>query len=123
MGYCGDRQRIAGPSPGCGCLAAGCRGRADALRGREAVRLNPVFPDAFASLYASGEISGKLDDSLRSLARLYGEDGTNKLHSFAHWLPRLVYILVVFIIAYKIIQFYSGLYGSNSQLSNILNGP
>ena len=31
----------------------------------EAVRRCPLFPETFANLYASGEISGKLDESLR----------------------------------------------------------
>ena len=31
----------------------------------EAVRLCPLFPEMFANLYASGEVSGKLDESLR----------------------------------------------------------
>ena len=74
----------------------------------EAVRLCPLFPETFANLYASGEISGKLDESLRNLHRLYNEDGTHKLNAFATWVPRLIYFLVVLVIAYKIIQFYTG---------------
>ncbi|MFZ0826109.1 MAG: type II secretion system F family protein [Verrucomicrobiia bacterium] len=88
----------------------------------EAVRLCPLFPDTFANLYASGEISGKLDESLRNLNRLYHEDGTRKLNAFATWLPRLVYLLVVLLIAYKVIQFWTGMYGPNSELSNVLKG-
>jgi type II secretory pathway component PulF len=33
----------------------------------EAVRLCPLFPETFANLYASGEVSGKLDESLRQI--------------------------------------------------------
>src|SRR5208337_2280457 len=33
----------------------------------EAVRQCRLFPETFANLYASGEISGKLDESLRNL--------------------------------------------------------
>jgi type II secretory pathway component PulF len=88
----------------------------------EAVNDCSLFPETFANLYASGEISGKLDESLRNLNRLYNEDGTRKLHAFTQWTPRLVYLLVALIIAYKIIQFYTGLYGPHSDLSNILNG-
>jgi len=88
----------------------------------EAVRACPQFPEMFANLYASGEVSGKLDESLRHLHRLYHEDGARKLHAFAQWTPRLVYLLVVFLIAYKIVQFWTGLYGPHSALSNILNG-
>jgi type IV pilus assembly protein PilC len=88
----------------------------------EAVRLCPLFPETFANLYASGEISGKLDESLRHLNRLYHEDGTRKLNAFATWVPRLIYFLVALGIAYTIIQFWASLYGSHSELSNILKG-
>jgi type IV pilus assembly protein PilC len=85
----------------------------------EAVRLCPLFPETFANLYASGEISGKLDDSLRHLSRLYNEDGSRKLTAFATWTPRLVYMLVALFIGYKIIQFYTGYF---NQISTITNG-
>jgi type IV pilus assembly protein PilC len=77
------------------------------------------FPEMFANLYASGEVSGKLDDSLQRLHHYYGEEGTRKLHAFAQWTPRLVYFIVLLVIAYKIIQFYTGYF---NQLSNVMNG-
>ena len=88
----------------------------------EAVQACRLFPETFANLYASGEISGKLDESLRNLHRLYGDDGTRKLHAFAQLTTRSIYLLVVFIIAWQIIQFYAGLYGPHSDLSKVLNG-
>ena len=88
----------------------------------EAVHLCPLFPETFANLYSSGEISGKLDETLRHLNRFYNEDGTRKLNAFATWIPRLVYFLVVLIIAYKVVQFWTGIYGPNSELSNVLKG-
>jgi type II secretory pathway component PulF len=88
----------------------------------EAVRHCPLFPETFANLYASGEVSGKLDESLRHLSQLYHEDGTRKLNAFATWLPRLIYMLVALAIAYEIIQFWNGIYGPHGELSNILKG-
>jgi type II secretory pathway component PulF len=85
----------------------------------DAVRDCALFPETFASLYASGEISGKLDESLRQLSRLYQEDGSRKLHAFAQWTPRLVYFFVVLVIAYEIVHFYVGYFG---QVSDILKG-
>ena len=78
-----------------------------------------VFPEMFANFYASGEVSGQLDESLRRLHRYYNEEGTRKLQAFAQWTPRLIYVIVVCIIAYKIIQFYTGYF---QQISNITNG-
>jgi type IV pilus assembly protein PilC len=88
----------------------------------EAVHACRLFPETFANLYASGEISGKLDESLRNLHRLYSDDGTRKLQAFAQLATRSIYLLVVLIIAWQIIQFYTGLYGPHSDLSKVLNG-
>ncbi len=78
----------------------------------ELVRACPLFPETFANLYASGEISGKLDETLRRLYVYYQEEGTLKLQLFATWTPRLAYLIVVCIIAYKIIQFYTGYFNA-----------
>ena len=66
----------------------------------ELVRLCPQFPSTFASLYAGGEVSGKLDDSLRQLHRLYNEEGARKLHLVSKWVPQLVYLGVALLVAY-----------------------
>jgi type II secretory pathway component PulF len=67
-----------------------------------------VFPEFFATQYRTGEISGKLDDTLHRLQKYYQDDGTRKLHAFAQWTPRAVYLLVAFLIAWRVIAFYSG---------------
>jgi len=82
----------------------------------EAVQRCRLFPETFANLYTSGEVSGKLDDSLRQLNRLYNEDGTRKLNAFAQWVPRLVYLLVVLVIAFEIIRFYLGYFNQLNQV-------
>jgi type IV pilus assembly protein PilC len=83
----------------------------------EAVRDCSLFPETFANLYASGEISGKLDDSLYQLYRFYHEDGTRKLHAFAQWTTRLICLLVMLIIAYEIIQFWLNYFGKISAIT------
>ena len=70
----------------------------------EAVRACPEFPELFANLYSSGEISGQLDESLRQLRLIYQEDGTRKLHAFAQWTPRIIYFFVVLMVAYYVIS-------------------
>jgi type II secretory pathway component PulF len=85
----------------------------------ELVRDSPLFPETFANLYASGEISGKLDETLRRLYTYYQEEGTLKLHTFATWTPRLIYFVIVLCIAYFILQFYVGYF---NQISNITGG-
>jgi type II secretory pathway component PulF len=62
----------------------------------------------FANLYQTGEISGKLDESLHRLQQIYQEDGTRKLHAVAQWTPRAIYLAVALIIAWRVVQFWTG---------------
>jgi type II secretory pathway component PulF len=73
----------------------------------EAISDSGRFPQLFASQYATGEMSGKLDDTLRRLHVYYQEEGSRKLHAVTRWTPRFIYLCVVLMIAYRIIHFYS----------------
>ncbi len=74
----------------------------------EALAASGVFPELFVTQYRTGEVSGKLDDMLRRLHGFYQEEGSRKLHAFAQWTPRAVYLLIVLMIAYRIVSFYAG---------------
>ncbi len=82
----------------------------------EVVTASGQFPTLFADQYATGEISGQLDDTLRRLHTYYQEEGSRKLHTLARWLPRAVYLVVVFLIAYYIVRFWTAYF---KQLQNI----
>ena len=88
----------------------------------ETVSASRQFPEFFANLYSTGEVAGQLDDALRRLRAFYEEEATRKLQAVVEWVPKIVYLAVALMIAYKVIHFYAGLYGPNSDLSNILNG-
>ena len=100
-----DGERLARVPPRGGDVEAAIDRRPDPA---ELVRACPLFPETFDNLYASGEISGKLDETLRRLYTYYQEEGTLKLQAFATWTPRLIYLVIVLCIAYFIIQFYTG---------------
>ncbi|HXF09173.1 MAG TPA: type II secretion system F family protein [Desulfuromonadaceae bacterium] len=85
----------------------------------ELVNVSRVFPEMFANLYHSGEMSGKLDETLRRLHTHYLQDATYKLQLIAQWIPRVIYLAVVIIIGIKVIQFWSGYF---NQISNVMNG-
>jgi type II secretory pathway component PulF len=85
----------------------------------EAMRKRSVFPDLFTNLYTSGEVSGKLDETLRRLYAHYQEEGTHKLQMFAQWMPRLIYMLVAGMVAYNVIKFWTGYF---NQISTITGG-
>jgi type IV pilus assembly protein PilC len=73
----------------------------------EVVNASGSFPELFASQYATGEVSGQLDDTLRRLHAYYQEEGSRKLHAVARWTPRVIYFCVVLMIAYRIVSFYT----------------
>ena len=72
----------------------------------EVVTASGRFPDLFTSQYATGEISGQLDETLRRLHAYYLEEGSRKLHAVARWTPRVIYLGVALMIAYRIVGFY-----------------
>jgi len=74
----------------------------------ELVSTSYRFPEVFSSQYASGEMSGKLDDTLRRLQKYYNEEGSRKLHAVAQWSPRIVYLFVALMIGYKVVSFWVG---------------
>jgi type II secretory pathway component PulF len=81
----------------------------------EAVREAPIFPELFTTQYATGEISGQLDETLKRLRVYYEEEGSRKLHAVAQWTPRVVYLFVVLMIGYQIVSFYAGYFGQIGQ--------
>lgn len=84
----------------------------------EAVSGSSAFPELFANLYRTGEISGQLDDSLRNLHNYYQEEGTRKLHLVAQWSPRLAYLVILLGVAFKIVHFYLGYF---QEINNAIN--
>ncbi len=72
----------------------------------EALAASGRFPETFAHQYATGEISGQLDQTLRRLHVYYQEEGTRKLRAFTQWTPRAIYLGVMLAIGYFIVRFY-----------------
>jgi len=58
--------------------------------------------------YTSGEASGRLDENLTRLRKVYEEEGNRKLRTFSQWLPRLIYFGILLVLAYYIISFWTG---------------
>ena len=88
----------------------------------ELIKESPEFPEMFASLYATGEISGQLDETLGRLHRHYQEEGNRRMRTIAEWSPKLVYYIVMLLVAWHIIYWYYHLYGPGSDLDKALNG-
>jgi type IV pilus assembly protein PilC len=74
----------------------------------QTVRQSGYFPEMFTSQYDSGEISGKLDETLRRLHAYYQEEGFRKMHFISQWVPRALYLIVAGLIGWWVIRFYVG---------------
>lgn len=81
----------------------------------ELLNASSNFPQFFTSTYQTGETSGKLDDSLKRIEKYYTESGMSKLSHFSQWLPRIIYFLIVIVIAIQIISFWSGMFQQTNQ--------
>jgi type II secretory pathway component PulF len=73
----------------------------------EALHASGQFPELFASQYATGEISGKLDETLQRLHQYYQEEGSRKLRMVAQWTPRAVYLIIVAGVGYMIVRWWA----------------
>jgi type II secretory pathway component PulF len=82
----------------------------------EAICASREFPELFANQYATGEISGQLDDTLRRMHGYYQEEGSRKLHTVARWFPRAIYLLVMLAIAFYVIRSWTAYF---QQIQNI----
>lgn len=74
----------------------------------EALTQTRAVPEKFLTMYATGELSGKLDDSLTHLFAFYSEEAKRLLERLATRLPLVLYIALVLVVAHQIISFWSG---------------
>jgi len=77
----------------------------------EALAQEKAFPEMFLAQYRTGEISGRLDESLRYLRDYYQDRGRRLARELAVWTPRLIYLIVLGVGAYQVLSFWLGYYG------------
>ena len=70
------------------------------------------FPDMFTQLYQSGEISGKMDETLTRLHTYYEEEGFRKLHSFGRFLSFGIYMAIAITIGIFVIRFWTNYFSA-----------
>jgi len=78
----------------------------------ELVNRTRYFPDMFMSSYHSGEVSGKLDETLDRLQKYFNEEGFRTLALFTKILTGTIYGLVVVLVAYSIITNYARMFNN-----------
>jgi type II secretory pathway component PulF len=82
----------------------------------ELISRTDYFPEMFANLYNTGEVSGQLDTTLDRLQAYYREEGFRTLRVFTRILNGIIYGSVAAMIGYYVITFWKDYYG------NLLNG-
>jgi type II secretory pathway component PulF len=83
----------------------------------ELVNRTPYFPEMFRNLYHTGEISGKLDDSMNRLQVYFLDEGFRTLRLFTRVMNGVIYGIVAIIVAYNVVSFYVGYF--NAALSGL----
>jgi type IV pilus assembly protein PilC len=73
----------------------------------EVLQVADRFPELFKNQYSAGEISGRLDDSLRRLHNYYQDEGSRKFQAVSRWVPIIIYLMVAICVAIFVIWFYS----------------
>jgi type II secretory pathway component PulF len=81
---------------------------AGGLTPAEMVATRREFPAPFAQMYSAGEISGKLDESLRRARDYFQEEGARKLKQFIFTGTAALILAVLLTVAWQIISFYVG---------------
>jgi type II secretory pathway component PulF len=84
----------------------------------ELVSQSRLFPEVFANLYSTGELSGTLDDTLKRLHTYFQDEGQRRMRLVAQWGPRLFYLAVALFIGYRIVAWYASFY--NGQITPLL---
>jgi type II secretory pathway component PulF len=70
------------------------------------------FPELFTQLYQTGEISGKMDETLTRLHTYFEQEGFNKLQTFCRILNYCIYFGMVVVAAFVVISFWTKYFNS-----------
>jgi type II secretory pathway component PulF len=85
----------------------------------EFVRASSHFPEVFANMYQTGEISGKLDESLDRARVYFQEEGSRKLKQFMICCVAILFGSVMLLVAWEVIHFYIGYF---QQINDVTEG-
>lgn len=75
-----------------------------------------TFPEPIERAFDSGEESGRLDETMLQAAATLREQLESHLAALTTWLPKLIYILIVLALAWKIFQIVAAYYQQISDL-------
>jgi type II secretory pathway component PulF len=70
------------------------------------------FPEMFTQLYQTGEVSGKMDETLTHLRTYFEDEGGQKLQIFCRALSWFLYFCIVIVVAIGVIRFWTGYFNA-----------
>jgi type IV pilus assembly protein PilC len=88
----------------------------------EMVTSSRAFPEPFTNLYHTGEVTGQLDGALTRLHVMYRDEGSRNLKLASALFPKVVYGIIAFIVAWKIISFWGGYFQQINDAMKPLSG-
>ena len=71
-----------------------------------------LLPAEFVAVWEVGEETGNLDESALRLGRIYAENAERSFQTIATLFPRLIYLIVVMVMAYHVIKGFMSIYGN-----------
>ncbi len=107
--------RLAGEAAGSGRFFEGSRRAAELVAEGNPVasslRMGGGFPKRFVDALDTAEEAGALDHELERWARLEAGEAQVAMERAAVWLPRVLYVVIVLYVAWRIVSMMVGIYG------------
>lgn len=88
------------------------QGLAEALRSSH-------LPETLERAVEVGEVSGRLDEEVQRAAAIFKERFFQRLNTFGIWVPQIIYVGILLLVGYRIIQSYSQTMGT---IQSVING-
>jgi len=85
----------------------------------ELVSRSDRFPQLFANLYHTGEVSGTTDQTLTRLHMLYQTEGAARMKNLSQWTAKVIHIGVLLVVAWRIVSWYA--HGPMADLNQALD--
>ncbi len=106
--------RAAGSASGSGVLLATAEKAARAIEMGsnlgDAMTGKPGIPKPLARGIRTGEVSGSMDIEMERWSKLYADATEDAARNLGTWLPRIIYLFIVLVVAWQIIQMATGIY-------------
>ena len=88
----------------------------------EAIRSTRAFPPDLESIFQTAEVSGRLEEEVTRWARIFRDRTFERIEALSAWLPRLLYLMVLLLVAFRIFALASQVTGAFSGALDMSGG-